>query len=378
MPGLNPLLEDDESPDELVKLWLPSELSQPDRAAWCLPGIPELEFRFRYAQADDSLAEIRCIRRLLQGNQDQNAKHPSKVQRVTRSLGIFDGFHTRVNRAVKRYRHARLAMLALDPNQQIRPGWLQRFQVLGDADVRGPGRESYDKSEGRFRMSWIWLVPQSINAIPNDGPPNKSTPTNTTILGTNGHPTDPNSTAAVDAEIADSMRVHWAKCQARAERYEEEVTLTVEEMGRTLRYFEWKEALWRSLRSEREASDAFPPTDLQQGLRAYACRQVYVYQTLVISFVNQWRGFLVLHHLGSDWLHRYPLPTQPSRDNPQPRAEPMPIPATNLPTQGDLSSSPSDHLSRSGADVDPPMEDDAESDADGDHVNEGEGHDFYD
>jgi len=116
MPGVQPLLEDDENSGEL-KLWLPSELSQDDRAAWCLEGIPDLEFRFRYAQANDSLAEIRRLRRMVQGLLDQKSKHPSQSQRYsTRSEGVFSSFRARTNRAIKRYRHARCAMLTLDPS----------------------------------------------------------------------------------------------------------------------------------------------------------------------------------------------------------------------------------------------------------------------
>ena len=57
MPSLEPLLEDNEHLEEL-KLWLPSELSQDDRVAWCLPGIPELKFHFRYAQAVEQAQSI--------------------------------------------------------------------------------------------------------------------------------------------------------------------------------------------------------------------------------------------------------------------------------------------------------------------------------
>ena len=92
MPGLEPLLEDDKNLEEL-KLWLPSELSQDDWVVWCLPGIPELEFCFRYAQADDTLTEICRLRQTLQGLQDQNLKHPSMSQQgLSESLFYFRSF----------------------------------------------------------------------------------------------------------------------------------------------------------------------------------------------------------------------------------------------------------------------------------------------
>jgi hypothetical protein len=351
MPGLCPVFEDEgENSDGPTKLWLPSELSQDDRVAWCLPGIPELELRFRYAQADDGLAEIRRLRRMLQGLRDQNAKHPNQVQRSrTRTRGVFERFEARIQRAVKRYRHSRQALLSLDPSQKLSPGWVQRFRVLEDADIRGPGRESYETSEGAFQPSWIWLVPRSPNPAPNGGlPPDE--PIATTSAGVNTNTTDSasattddpevansvsaavddpevtnsvsatiddpevaNSISAIvdDPEVDNSMRAHWAKCQARADRYEEEAKLTVEEMGRTLRYFEWKKKQWASLRSERERTTTPPPLDVQQGLYAYSYRQIHVYETLVVSFANRWRKLLTLHGLGKDWLHRYPVATDP-------------------------------------------------------------------
>ena len=117
MPGLDPLLGGDEDPDKLVKLWLPSQLTQEDQDTWCLPGIVTLELHFRYAQAEGSLAEIRRLCRLLQSHLDQKAKHLSHVQQnATRGKGIFGGVQGRIHCAMIRYRRARQAMLALDPS----------------------------------------------------------------------------------------------------------------------------------------------------------------------------------------------------------------------------------------------------------------------
>ena len=55
-----------------------------------------------------------------------------------------------------------------------------------------------------------------------------------------------------------TMCTHWAKCQARAERYEEEVALIIKEMGRTLHYFEWKKSWWLFLQSEQAQSNTLP------------------------------------------------------------------------------------------------------------------------
>jgi len=396
MPGLNSLLEANEDPDDPVKLWLPSELTQVDRDEWCLPGIADLELRFRYAQADGSLAEIRRLRRLLQGYFDQKAKHLSHAQRnVTHGKGVFGGVQARIRRAAIRYRHARQAMLALDPSQKLSPGWARCFRELADTDIRGPGREIGDKSEGKFQLSWIWLVPHQTSGFPSDTPattipvpdggatnPISDTPA-TTISVPDGGATDPISSAAEDLQVVDSMRVHWAKCQARAERYEEEVALTVEEMGRTLRFFEWKKSEWLSLRSSRALSNSPPPIEVQRGLRAYSSRQVYIYDTLIVSFVNLWRKFLVPNNLGSEWLRQYPvatdpLSTGPSRGHSRPTADPGLTPASNVSAQADSPPSPSPVIPPiTDINTDPPMEDDAESGDDSDYaIDEEEESDF--
>ena len=312
MPRIIPILDEirDEDPTgESLKLFLPSDLSAEDRDAWCPPDIAALEVRFRYAQSDDCLAELRRLCRLFQGLRDQSAKHHSHVQRnVTRSEGLQEGFWSKIRRCGSRYSHARGAMLALDPDQKLSPGWAQRFKKLNEKDLRGPGQEEEERSEGQFTPSWIWLVPRS------NLPPTAST--------------SPNDTAAADAgKLADYMRAHWAKCQARAERYEEEVALTVEEMGRTLRYFEWKRSWWLSLQSVRARSESPPPAEVQRGLQAYAHRQANIYQTLITSFVTRWRKTLIALELNPPWLSRYPTtvnspsPSPPQQGHPQQETE---------------------------------------------------------
>ena len=405
MPGLGPLL-DDENADETPKLWLPSELSKDEQLEWCLPGVPALEFRFRYAQADDSLAEIRRLRRMLQGLRDQNLKHPSLVQRsITRTKGLFESFQAKIRRVVARYRDSYRAMMALDPSQLLSPGWMGRFQKLEDADVRGPGREPDDISNGKFTPGWIWLVPRlttnanaPATAIPqgSDATANPSdsgvTPANDSPgLGAAADPSDsgalagndspgsetataadcPATTAVNDSEVAESMRVHWAKCQARADRYEEEVTLTVEEMGRTLRYFEWKKSNWLSLQSTREESPSPPPIEVCRGLRAYAARQAHVYEVLKTSFLKRWRKVLVPHKLGSKWLLKYPAPADPpSTKKPHVKSkptapEPIPNPAGSpSPQVNPLSSSSPAPLIDDSAETDSPMDSGTETDDD--------------
>jgi hypothetical protein len=325
IPGVASLLdtsqEDERLEDqpEVLKLWLPSQLSDNDRSMWCLPGIPLLEFHFQYAQASDALAELRRLHQLLQGTRDQNAKHTKSTTSTSRSQGILDGFHGRVKRIANRYREARRALFTLDPNEKLAGRWKHYFLELKDADIRGPDREAKDTSEGRFQQSWIWVVsrplPNSPDPASSDPQPSVAGPTflhqqpvpSTLVVSSGG----PDSPAVEQNKLDQSHRAHWARAQARAERYEEEVNLTVEEMGRTLKYFGWKRLWWQSIACERSQSSDPPPLDVQDGLCAYAHRQSYIYGKLITVFVNHWHSFLSAHSLGSSWLCDYPLSAHP-------------------------------------------------------------------
>lgn len=170
------------------------------------------------------------------------------------------------------------SLAALDPNEETAP-WASRFLELKDSDIRGPGLEEDEPSEGRIVTSWIWLIG---DFEPPDGDANP------------GAGNDLSQRAASGEEVAISIWSHWARCQARAERYEEEVELTVEEMRRTLEFFKWKSRWWLQLQDVC-ASSATPPAEpqVEHGLRAYAHRQASIYSSLATAYVDHWREFLL-------------------------------------------------------------------------------------
>lgn len=313
MPGLSHLLDSAdgdsrlETHPELFKLMLPSQLSPDDHESWCLPGLPALEARFRYAQADDALAEIRHLRRLFQGLSDQNRKHINSTQHtLTRAKGTFERYKARISRFALLYRNARRALVVLDPNGTITP-WTSRFLELNEADIRGPGRDDDETSEGRIVPSWIW----SFHKTPRPTEPPSDNETSPATIPSKSDVPDLSERAASGEEVAVSIRAHWARCQARAERYEEEVQLTLEEMRRTLEYFRWKSRWWLTLQDVRAKSKTPPDPQVEHGLRAYAHRQASTYSFLVTIYVSHWRSFLVDHSLGVEWLSLYP-PIPPS------------------------------------------------------------------
>ena len=100
MPGLGPILNEMGNNKDPPKLFLPSDLSAQDQSAWCLLDTSALEFWFRYAQADNNLAEPRRLLQLFQNLRSQNSKHPSLAQKaLTCTKGLFNSFQTRIRRA---------------------------------------------------------------------------------------------------------------------------------------------------------------------------------------------------------------------------------------------------------------------------------------
>ena len=200
--------------------------------------------------------------------------------------------------------------MALDPSEKLVPNWNQYFLPLNDRDLRAPARDEDQPSEGRTEYSWIWIIshPPPLSSA-SSGDLESAMPAPTPSLPTQAVPTA--GCVASDPDSQNFDRVQWAKCQARAERYEEEVKLTVEEMGRTLRYFEWKRDWWRSLKPEHTGRDCTP--DIRDGLHAYACRQSHLYDELVTSFVTHWRPYLSARSFGSSWLDKYASRVAPPR-----------------------------------------------------------------
>ncbi|RDX39980.1 hypothetical protein OH76DRAFT_1423978 [Lentinus brumalis] len=176
---------------------------------------------------------------------------------------LFSKFQDKVRRAADRYRAARAALESLNKGGD----WEVRFKVLRDADLRGPGREGdTGTSEGRFEVSWIWLVPR--------GP-------------AMAQPDSSDADADLDpTEFLENMKVEWARSQARAERWGEERVLLLEEMRRVVEFFEWK-ALWWRAQVRRRAKASESPA-LQRGLSSYAEYQASVYERMASHCAHTW------------------------------------------------------------------------------------------
>jgi len=254
---------------ESIKLWLPSQLDAEDRDMICVGGVANSEKELRFAQLEDALDDLRRVRRIRYGlitfYKVQLAGEGQKTQ--TQSQSVMRTIQERIDKIVRRYRVARGALLCLDLGQD----WQNLYLPLTDNDNRGPGKEPEEKpgSDGRFAPSWIWR--SSTTAISPD-------------------------------EINEDMRVEWAQCMARADRWEEEVILLQEEMRRAVIFLEWR------------SSDWFTKVDLRMGtvtpvvhagLAAYARKQGSVFHNLAVQFSQRWRSALVSLSLPHAWATQF-------------------------------------------------------------------------
>ncbi|KAF8139670.1 hypothetical protein EV363DRAFT_1094807, partial [Boletus edulis] len=79
------------------------------------------------------------------------------------------------------------------------------------------------------------------------------------------------------------MRIEWCKARARAARWSEDVDLLMDEMERTLAFFQWDAAGW-------EERMLFVPAAVgaAEGHRAYAHRQASLRKALAESCRRSW------------------------------------------------------------------------------------------
>jgi len=80
------------------------------------------------------------------------------------------------------------------------------------------------------------------------------------------------------------LRCEWARSKARADRWDEEVQLVMEEMRRVLTFLEWKAAWWDG----QQEAPLNVSHGVLEGAQAYAAKQAHVNRALAASFRTRW------------------------------------------------------------------------------------------
>jgi len=277
-PGSSPKVK-----AESVKLWLPSQLDPKDRDSICLGGVVNSEKELRFAHLEDALSDLCRVRRIRRGlvtfHKVQLAGEGQRTQ--TRSRAVMQTIQERINKCVRRYRVARDALLCLDPCGD----WQNLYLPLTEDDNRGPGKEPEEKlgSDGQYSSSWIWR--SSTTTVSPD-------------------------------EVSEDMRVEWAQCVARADRWGEEVILLQEEMRRIVQFLEWRSRDWLAKADLRTGT--ITPA-VRAGLSAYANKQASVFHNLAVRFCRRWRSTLVSLSLPHTWATDFLEKCKEPLDSPDPK-----------------------------------------------------------
>jgi hypothetical protein len=259
---------------ESTNLFLPSSLPSKLRDNPTIKKIAAKELRLRIAQADDALADIRRLRRLITGltqfkklNVSGTGNKPN-----TRMRTLHNRMMNKVDRSANRYITARTALLSLDPTGG---NWKDRLQELDKKkDIRGPGRDPDDlSSKGRYEISWIWTVTRPVNNTPDES----------------------------EEALNTSLRPEWTKAKARKDRWDEEWQLIQEEMRRVVAYLEWRASWWHKQGRRCKVNDE----GTMLGLRAYAEKQAATHLNLVRDSARQWIPALAKEGIVPDWATRY-------------------------------------------------------------------------
>jgi hypothetical protein len=254
---------------ENVRLYLPSSLPPHIRNQAELRDICDKERRLREAQADDALAHIRRLRRVIQGMwQFKKFSISGTGNRPnTRMLSTYHSLANNIQKYAHVYRSAYAALQVLDPSGK----WSHRLRPLLDRDISGPGKDPEDPTQNsRYEPSWIWLVVHNPSS----------------------------EFEVLEEDFNDSMRVEWAKVMARAARWNEELLIVLEEIRRVVMFLSWKSSWWVDRAVIRNVDD---DPALVDGIQAYAYKQAAIQSRMRDRCASHWLPVLEQHGITPSW-----------------------------------------------------------------------------
>ncbi|KAJ7493919.1 hypothetical protein FB451DRAFT_1020845, partial [Mycena latifolia] len=201
------------------------------------------ELKLRQGEANDAL---RSLREHIQHNQalrqHKNARNNAVHGQAknTRAVQKIKDVQTRIQNYVKKYRHARTAMIALGCNAQDPKSG---FPELRDEDLYTKNvDEPHKLGDGGKVEGWIWRQGHYGNLSP-----------------------------AEEAEyVLDSARVQWHRAHADMERWQEEVEI-LGQFRRAIQGFNKMEATWTALAHDHEN---------EPGKKVYALKVAGMYRQM--------------------------------------------------------------------------------------------------
>ncbi|KAJ7913301.1 hypothetical protein B0H13DRAFT_1873983 [Mycena leptocephala] len=253
-----------------IRLFLPSELTDTERAAGCQEGLAEMEAKLREAQCNNTLVKLRAGLHAKRHVIYWKSSNITGKNGATQSQTLVGQINDHISATATKYREVRRALLSLkgaDYAPHLQP--LKDTDLTLDSDVKddesaakkklamisaGKGARTPRHLAGTSRtvMSWIWSASGALDAT-EDG-------------------------------LHKSLSVEWVRAKSRKNRWDEEVNVLREEMRRVMRYLEWETWNWNS-RAEITRDDLSPAT--QAGLKAYTLQQAHLHGSLRTFYFNE-------------------------------------------------------------------------------------------
>ena len=252
-----------------IKLYLPSSLPS---VSLCSILFIQHEWDFRYAQAQETLNELRGFLLLYSHMLKSKDRHIRGQRLHTRSIKLLNDVESKIQGSASKYRRIWTALEALSL-PLLQTTWKKVLRPLVSADVTGLSSMDDSKSEGRKKLSWIWKVHgtgANVDDCTEAGKPYKFV------------------MLLLCSQLNNlALRIEWCKARARAHRWQEECLLLAEEMRRILAFFAWQENEWKC-RTKSFPSGSDNELQLVEGKIAYALRQANIRTQMVESFKAQW------------------------------------------------------------------------------------------
>jgi hypothetical protein len=266
-------------PVEGIELWLPSKQARtPGVTFKQSPG--RHEFDMREARAHEVLEELRCLLLVRTHHYKFKDVHVHGVGAQMRARTAIEVLDERIRRIAQEYWAARQALASLAP-RLAEKSWELILKPLEPKDIRGMPRAFFADPEKKKKKQ----QKRARQEEPAAPPPEMSWIWRTGMLSVVASAST--SEEAAMKAMVESLRVEWAKTQARAHRWTEEVDLLEEEMRRILVFVEWKAQWWRGMKDSR--MDVMGNTAAREGFNAYAERQATIQETLKTHFERDWQ-----------------------------------------------------------------------------------------
>jgi hypothetical protein len=245
---------------EWERLFLPSDFTSSERTKLGLETLGAEELKLRQGEANDALRSLReHIQHSQALRQHKNARNNAVHGQAknTRAVQKIKDVQTRIQNYVKKYRHARTAMIALGCNPQD-PKF--GFPELRDEDLYTKNvDEPHKLGDGGKVEGWIWRQGHYGNLSPAEEAKYVLDCKSSYLM------------YCFRAHHCIAARVQWHRAHADMERWQEEVEILGQEFRRAIQGFNKMEATWTALAHDHEN---------EPGKKVYALKVAGMYRQM--------------------------------------------------------------------------------------------------